>query len=66
MYPQPVVIQPAYQPAYQPLAQPQSPEQEITALENYQKSLEAEKADLEQETGRVKARIEELKAKLKK
>ena len=66
VYPQPVVIQPAYQPAYQPLAQPQSPEQEITALENYQKSLEVEKADLEQETGGVKARIEELKAKLEK
>jgi len=58
--------QPAYQPAYQPVAQPQSPEQEITELENYQKSLEAEKSDLEQETGGVKARIEELKTKLKK
>ncbi len=66
VYPQPVVVQPAYQPAYQPVAQPQSPEQEITALENYHKSLEAEKSDLEQETGGVKARIEELKAKLKK
>ena len=66
VYPQPVVGQHAYQPAYQPVAQPQSPAQEITALENYQKSLEAEKADLEQETGGVKARIEELKAKLEK
>ena len=66
VYPQPVVVQPAYQPAYQPVAQPHTPEQEITSLENYQKSLEAEKADLEQETGGVKARIEELKAKLEK
>jgi len=66
VYPQPVVVQPAYQPAYQPAAQPQTPEQEIAALENYQKSLEAEKADLEQETGGVKARIEELKAKREK
>ena len=41
--------------------QPQTPEQEIVALEHYQKSLEVEKADLEQETGSVKARIEELK-----
>ena len=66
VYPQPVVVQPAYQPAYQPVAQPHTPEQEIAALENYQKSLEAEKADLEQEMGGVKARIEELKAKLEK
>jgi len=65
-YPQPVVVQPAYQTAHQPVAQPQMPEQEITALENYQKSLEAEKSDLDQEMGGVKARIEELKAKLKK
>jgi len=66
VYPQPVVVQHTYQPAHQPVAQPQTPEQEITALENYQKSLEAEKADLEQETGDVKARLEELKAKLEK
>ena len=66
VYPQPIVGQPAYQPAYQPVAQPQTPEQEIVALENYQKDLEAEKTDLEQETGGVKARIEELKAKLEK
>ena len=65
VYPPPAVGQPAYPQAYQPVAQPQSPEQEITALENYQKNLEAEKADLEQEMGGVKARIEELKAKLK-
>jgi hypothetical protein len=35
-------------------------------LENYQKQLEAEKADLDQEMGGVKARIEELKTKLEK
>jgi len=39
---------------------------EVVALENYQKQLEAEKVDLEQEMGGVKARIEELKTKLKK
>lgn len=65
-YPPPVVGQPIYPQAYPPVAQPQSPKQEVAALENYQKQLEAEKADLEQEMGGVKARIEELKAKLKK
>ena len=65
VYPSPVAVQPVYPLAYQPVAQPQSPEQEVSALENYQKSLEAEKADLEQEMGGVKARIEELKVKLK-
>jgi hypothetical protein len=65
-YSPPAVVQPAYPPAYPPVAQPQSPEQEIAALENYQKDLEAEKSDLEQEMGGVKARIEELKAKQKK
>lgn len=64
-YPPPAVGQPAYPQAYPPVAQPQSPKQEVVALENYQKELEAEKADLEQEMGGVKARIEELKAKLK-
>jgi len=64
-YPPPVVGQPAYPQAYPPVAQPQSPKQEVAALENYQKELEAEKANLEQEMGGVKARIEELKAKLK-
>jgi hypothetical protein len=58
VYRQPVVIQPSYQ----PVAQPLTPEQEIVGLENYQKDLEAEKVDLEQEMGGVKARIEELKA----
>jgi len=66
VYPPPAAGQPIYPQAYPPVAQPQSPEQEIAALENYQKNLEAEKADLEQEMGGVKARIEELKAKLKK
>jgi hypothetical protein len=60
IYPAPaLVVQPAY-----PVAQ--TPEQEIASLENYQKSLEEEKADLDQEMGGVKARIEELKAKFKK
>jgi hypothetical protein len=66
VYPPPVGVLPTYQPAYQPVAQPQTPEQEITVLEKYQKDLEAEKADLEQETDGVKARIEELKAKAEK
>jgi hypothetical protein len=51
---------------YPPVTQQQSPEQEVAALENYQKELVAEKADLEQEMDGVKVRIEELKAKLKK
>ena len=66
VYPPPAVGQPAYPQAYPPVAQPQSPKQEVAALENYQKALEAEKADLEQEMGGVKARIEDLKAKLEK
>ena len=65
VYPPPAVGQPAYPQAYPPVAQPQSPEQEISALENYQKNLEADKTDIEQEMGGVKARIEELKAKVK-
>ena len=65
VYPPPAVGQPIYPQVYPPVAQPQSPEQEVAALENYQKQLEAEKADLEEEMGGVKARIEELKAKLK-
>ncbi len=58
--------QPAYPPAHQPVTQPQSPEQGVAALESYQKELEAEKVDLEQEMGSIKTRIEELKAKLEK
>ena len=67
VYPAPATIQPEYQPAYQPVTyQPQTPEQEIEVLENYQKNLEAEKSDIEQEVGGVKARIEELKQKIQK
>jgi len=65
-YPPPAIVQPAYPQVYPPVTQPQTQEQEIEALENYQKDLGAEKADLEQEMDGVKARIEELKAKLKK
>jgi hypothetical protein len=66
VYSQPARVQPAYSPTYQPIIQTQTPEQEIAALENYHKNLEAEKADLQQETDGIKARIEELKAKLEK
>jgi hypothetical protein len=59
-YPPPTFIQPSYQ----QVTQPQLPEQEVAALENYHKDLVAEKVDLEQELEGVKARIEELKAKL--
>ena len=62
-YPPPVIVQPAYPQITPP---PQTPEQEVAALENYHKELVAEKADLEQEMDGVKARIEELKAKLEK
>ena len=65
-YPPPAIVQPAYPQVYPPAAQPQTQEQEVAALENYHKDLMAEKADLEQEMGGVKARIEELKAKPKK
>ena len=54
----------AYPPAYPSVAHPQSPEQEVVALENYKKDLEAEKADLEQEMNEIKSRIEELKTTL--
>ena len=66
VYPPPAVGQPVYPLAYPSVAQPQSSEQEVAVLENYQKELEADKADLEQEMDGVKARIEELKTKLKK
>jgi len=65
-YPPPAIVQPAYPQVYPPASQSQTPEQEVAALENYHKDLVAEKADLEQEMDGVKARIEELKAKLKK
>ena len=64
VYSQPIAVQRVYQPTYQPVAQPQSPRQEIAILENYQLGLESHKADLEQEMGGVKARIDELIAKL--
>jgi hypothetical protein len=65
-YPPPTTVQPAYPVAFTPISQPQTPEQEIMALEDYQKSLEAEKKELDEEMGGVKARIEELKSKTKK
>jgi len=52
-------------PVYRPVIKTPSPEQEVAALENYQKELEAEKADLEQEMNHIESRIEELKATIK-
>ena len=66
VYPPLAIVQPTYPQVYPPAPKPQTPEQEIAALENYHKDLVAEKADLEQEMDGVKARIEELKAKLQK
>jgi hypothetical protein len=51
---------------YQPLIKTPSPEQEVEALETYQKELETEKADFEQEMSQIKSRIKEIKAKLEK
>jgi hypothetical protein len=64
VYPPPAIVQPAYPQTYSPVTQQQTPEQEVTALENYHKDLVAEKADLEKEMDDIKARIEEVKAKL--
>jgi hypothetical protein len=64
-YPPVVISQPAYPQAYPPVTQPQTPEQEATALENYQKDLATEKAELEKEIDDVKTRIEKLKASSK-
>ncbi|PVX27608.1 MAG: hypothetical protein CW716_01440 [Candidatus Bathyarchaeum sp.] len=64
-YQQPVIVQPVVQPQHKPPIQ-QTPEQEIVALENYQKELQLEKKDLDEEMGGVTARIEELKEKLQK
>ncbi len=47
-----------------PRAPPQSAEQELAAIEEYRKELDAEKADLEREMNEVAARINELKMKL--
>ncbi len=66
VYTPPATVQPAYPQTYPPVTQHQTPEQEVAALENYQKDLAAEKADLEKEMNDIKARIEELKAKLEK
>ena len=65
-YPPPVIFQPAYPQVYPPVTQQPSPEQEVADLENYQKELVTEKADLEKEMDDIKARIEELKTKLEK
>ena len=56
-YLQPFVVQPDYQ----PIDQPQTLQQEIATLENYQKSLEVEKTNLDQEMEGVKARLKQLK-----
>jgi chromosome segregation ATPase len=45
-------------------APPQSAEQELAAIKEYRKELEAEKADLEKEMNEVEARFNELKTKL--
>jgi hypothetical protein len=65
VYPPPAIVQPAY-PQNPPVIQQQTPQQEVTALENYHKDLVAEKAELEKEMDDIKARIEDLKAKLEK
>jgi chromosome segregation ATPase len=58
-------MQYTYPPPIYPSATPtRSPEQEIEALENYKKELEAERADLEQEMNEMETRIKESKAKL--
>ena len=64
-YPQPGYGQPVTPQVYPSVVQQQAPEQEIVNLENYQKDLVADKADLEKEMENVQNRIEELK-KLKK
>lgn len=64
-YPPAAIVPPVNPPqTYAAITQPQLPEQEVVALENYQKNLTTEKADLEQELEGVKARIEDLKAKI--
>jgi hypothetical protein len=66
VYPPPASVQPAYPRIHPPVTQQQTTEQEVAALNNYHKELVAEKADLEKEMNDIKARIEELKAKLEK
>lgn len=64
-YTYPPPMQYAYPPPINPpIVATQSPEQEVGALENYKKELEAERADLEQEMNEIETRIKELKAKL--
>ena len=63
-YPPVAIVPPVNPQAYAPITPQQLPEQEVAALENYHKTLTAEKTDLDQELEGVKARIEELKAKL--
>jgi hypothetical protein len=63
-FPPPQSQYPSFPPTYPPIVSRQSPEDECIALENYQKRLEAEKADLEKEMNEVKASIKELRAKL--
>ena len=48
-------------PSTQP-APAMSPKDELTVLEDYEKTLEAERADLDEEIGVVEARVKELKA----
>ena len=64
----PVPMHPIYTdiPPYPPVIQTPSPEQEVAALKNYQKELEAEKADLEQEMNQIKSRINEIQTKPEK
>ena len=65
LYPPPVIV-PAYPKVNRPVTQQQSQEQEVVALENYQKELATEKTDIEKEINDIKTRIEELKTKLEK
>jgi hypothetical protein len=64
VYQPPAIIQPTYPHVYPPAPQQPTPEQEVTALENYHEELTAEKADIEKEIVTIKDRIEELKTKL--
>ncbi len=64
-YPQQGYDQPVTPQVIPVVVQQQAPEQEIANLENYQKDLFADKADLEKEMENIQNRIEELK-KLKK
>lgn len=54
----------AYPPPYLRAVRPPTPEQEVIDLKNYHKNLVAEKVDLEKEINNIKARIEDLKAKV--